>query len=69
MDDKVAKGRAKGAPGESHPRHKLTEVQVREIRELYAAGAGTTRSLGLRYGVSGICIFNVVNYRTWRHIA
>lgn len=67
--DMVQKGRGRGAPGEANPRARFTEEQVREIRRLYETGEHTTRSLGLRYGVSGVCIFKIVNYRTWRHVA
>lgn len=69
MDDKVQKGRAAGAPGESNPKHKLTASAVREIRDRYAAGGVTMRALAAEYAVSCPCIYNIVSHKTWSHVA
>ena len=66
--DMKMKGRARGATGEAHPHHRLNEVQVLEIRARYTGGGHTVRSLGDLYAVSGVCIFNIVRRRTWKHI-
>lgn len=51
--DMVLKGRAKRTPlrGIAHPRAKLTDEQVAEMRRLSAAGVSAAE-LGRRYGVS-----------------
>jgi hypothetical protein len=55
--------------GEAHPRAKLTESTVREIRVRYASGGTTLRALAAEYGVSFGQIGYVVNRRTWKHVA
>lgn len=68
MNDKVAKGRARGARGEASPLTPLTEDDVREIRRLYSTGDYTTRSLAARFGIAGPNIWKIVRRITWRHI-
>jgi hypothetical protein len=53
--------------GESHYKAKLTEQQVREIRQAYKAGA-TQMHLGKVYGVSFQQIGKIAKGLTWRHI-
>ncbi len=72
-DDRAAKGRHKGWPnmthyGEGHGRAKLTEKQVREIRQRYASGEQQI-DLAPLYGVSNVAISKITTRRTWRHIA
>jgi hypothetical protein len=64
--DMVQKGRA--ASGAKHPSAKLTPEQVIEIRELYAQGGHTTRSLGQKYGVNGKHIHNIVTGKKWKNL-
>lgn len=45
---------------------KLTLEQAQEIREKYAAGGHTYRSLAEDYGVSRQNILLIVQGRTWR---
>lgn len=60
MDDMAAKGRRYRPPVKAKPerpkrprgRHRLTAVQVREIRRLYRAGGVTLKGLGTQFGVS-----------------
>jgi hypothetical protein len=52
--------------GIKHPMHKLTEDQVAEIRERYAAGA-TSSELGSIYGVCRETIANVAYGHTWKN--
>jgi hypothetical protein len=49
MDDKVAKGRARGGsmPGTAHPRASATADQVEVIRTSDASAASLARSLGI----------------------
>jgi len=65
----VAKGRryCVSLPGETHPNAKLTEADVRAIREAAAAGE-SNREIGLRYGVTGSNIYQVVTRKSWAHI-
>lgn len=69
--DAKAKGRRRfdTARGERSASAVLTEVQVRQIRVLYAAGGVTFKALAIRFGVSVGAIEKVVSRRTWRHVA
>jgi hypothetical protein len=44
---------------------KLEPRHVREIRDLYRAGAGSQRELGIRFGVSKTMVRHIVNERNW----
>lgn len=50
--DKVERGRAGAPRGERHPKAKLTEQQVKELRAEYARGGVTHRQLAARYGMA-----------------
>lgn len=52
--------------GEDHPLAVLTWTEVRKIREEYAAGGHSQRSLAAQYGVTSPTIHNVVNNITWK---
>lgn len=52
------------ALGERHPKAKLTETIVREIR----ASTDNASDLGKRYGVSATAIGDVLKRITWRHV-
>lgn len=54
--------------GENHPRAKLTEAQVVEIRKLYKSGKHTHRGLSERFGVAFSQIRGIVTYATWKHV-
>lgn len=76
MKDKVSKGRQSRGPkhaaairpmrGETHPRAKLTSVQVAEIRERYASGGVTHRSLAAEYGLNHANIGEIIRGRHWK---
>jgi predicted DNA-binding protein YlxM (UPF0122 family) len=53
--------------GERHPRAKLTEKQVLEIRKRYAA-LHSQRELAEAFGVSQTAIAEVIQRKTWRHL-
>jgi lambda repressor-like predicted transcriptional regulator len=53
--------------GESHPKSKLTNEQVLQIRELYKQGY-SLNLLSRNYGVSSWTIREVVDGKTWKHI-
>ena len=54
--------------GESHPAHKLTERQVRSIRQLWSVGHRNIRVLAKNNGVSPANIRKIVKGQTWTHI-
>jgi hypothetical protein len=66
--DMVRKGRSARTAGEANGYAKLTEEQVLKIRELFATGRFTQRSLGQRFHVAQNTIQHVVVRDTWRHI-
>lgn len=68
MKDRQKKGRANDfhGRGESHGGAKLTEVDVKVIREM--AGSASHRELGEFYGVSRSLIGQIINRKIWRHI-
>ncbi len=51
------------------PRGKLTDAQVRQIRERYDWGDLTQRELGAEYGVSPSTISDITSGKTWRWLA
>lgn len=64
--DRVNKGRSACVKGVNNPCSKLDEDKVREIRKI---GSSTSRrELSLKYGVSKTVIYNVVTYRSWKHV-
>lgn len=66
MRDKQTKGRQ--SIGEKHGSVKLTEQQVRDIREKYEKGNTTHRKLADEYGVSKSTISDIINRKNWAHI-
>jgi hypothetical protein len=65
--DMIVKGRSPmiGRGGEDHPRVRLTENQVRDIR---SRRGQTQASLAREFGVSTGAIEGIVKRRTWKHI-
>jgi hypothetical protein len=53
--------------GESHPRSKLTDEKVREIRAHRKEGKGYKRIAKLT-GIPVQTVRDVLSYRTWRHV-
>lgn len=68
MRDMFSKGRRKAAVGPKNARSKLTACQVRKIRDLYASGAGTHRSLGRMFRVNSTTIWAVLHRRQWKWV-
>lgn len=66
-DDCVRKFRQ--AYGERNGRAILTEVDVAEIRQRFAAGGITYRQLGNEYGVCRSQIEKIVTRKMWSHVA
>ena len=53
--------------GSKHGNAKLTEEDVRQIRQMHQAGH-TLADLGRRYGVRKDNIWHIVHRKTWRHV-
>ena len=62
MNDTVYHGTS--TQGEKHPKAKLTENDVKEIR----ASTETERALAARYGVSQVSIHFIKTRKTWKHV-
>jgi hypothetical protein len=56
--------------GEKNGRNILSEQEIIDIRNTYKKRDKniTIKSLSLKYNVSKGCIFNIIHYRTWKHI-
>ena len=56
--------------GENHPRAKLTEQDVKNIRHSYIRGSREfgLSSLARKYGVEKNAIYNIIHCRTWKHM-
>lgn len=68
MDDKVAKNRQAKPQGNLNGRAKLTEQQVKEIREKYVPRKYSSYSLAKEYGVSQYNICAIISNKSWKHI-
>jgi len=64
--DKVAKQRHNR--GETHGHHRLTEDQVRTIRERYAAGGISQASLAREYGITQTSVGSLIRREHWKHV-
>lgn len=67
-DDMVRKGRANTPRGEQNGQAKLTEDQVREIRQRLAWG-WRQQQLASLYGVGIMAISDIKRRRSWKHVA
>lgn len=68
MRDMFAKNRHPPVQGERHPRAKLTDANVVEIRRLYATGLYIQQELADKYGVHCSIIGFIVNRKIWKHV-
>lgn len=72
MRDAAAKGRihgGNGVRGEAHRCAKLTEDDVRRIREVATDKTCSHTALAREYGISVPAVQQVVYRKTWRHVA
>ncbi len=60
MKDKAKKGRASRMPNESHPMHKLTNLEVLAIRRRGDAG-GNHRDIAMEFKVSQPCVSMIIS--------
>lgn len=54
--------------GEKHPRAKLTEAQVREIRMLAATSYRGNAAIARKFSITKSAVWNIVNRYLWKHI-
>lgn len=54
--------------GEENGQSKLTEEQVKIIREMYATGGVSYRSIAQLFNVDHECIHKIVKRLTWKHV-
>ena len=54
--------------GENHPKAKMTNETVKEIRAKYIPNIYPSRKLAKEYGLSKTNILDIVNRRIWNHI-
>lgn len=62
------KAKLRSASGEHHPWAKLTDEQVRTIRERYAAGGITQPQLATEYGIHNSQVSRIIRRITWRAV-
>jgi DNA-binding XRE family transcriptional regulator len=60
--------RPRTSQGVRHGQAKLTDQQVREIRNRYAAGEVTQRELATDYGISRETVGTIIRRKNWAHI-
>ena len=66
--DMNAKGRDRTLRGDEDPKSKLTEEQVKQIRQLYKPYVVSQHALAVRFGVSRGAIEAIVHGENWRHV-
>lgn len=66
--DRVDRGRSARRPGVLHHMVKLSEQDVLDIRDIYAAGGISMKKLGAGYGVNATTIFKIVRGKRWGHL-
>jgi hypothetical protein len=65
--DAVERDRTEPMRGENNWNHKLTETQIKEIRQLLPRS--TIKALARRFGVCRVTISRIKNNRTWKWLA
>jgi len=70
MQDCIQKGRriSRGQQGVMHPKAKLLDQDILEMRSLYKQGNITYQNLGIRFHISKSQAYKIVNKRSWTHI-
>lgn len=54
--------------GEKNPNSKLTEAEVKEIKELYKTGSVTMVQIGEQFGISRRSVSAIINKERWKHV-
>lgn len=63
----MSKSHRNSPKGESHPKAKLTNDQVKQIRDLYSKGF-SSNVIARNFKVSDWNIKEIVKRKTWKHI-
>jgi phosphopantetheinyl transferase (holo-ACP synthase) len=56
------------AKGSGLPQAKIKEADVKNIRQMYAAGQHTMLQVALQFGISPAAVCLMVNKKTWAHV-
>lgn len=67
VEDGKRNGRVYGTPGESHPKAKINEAQVRAIRAWRTYGF-EGKEIGSWYGISSGLVYNIAKGKRWGHV-
>ncbi len=51
--------------GEANPSVKLTQEQINDIRDIYASGAASTRTLASEFGIGKSQMWEIVANKSW----
>jgi hypothetical protein len=65
--DRVAKGRSAPLMGSALPQAKLTDDQVRQIREMYRIGLSQS-VIGAKFNMAQQSIQKITSRRLWKHV-
>ena len=68
IGDMYSRGRQRHLVGASVASSKLTDSDVRMIREQYAGGGVTQVALAAKHGVSQHAISQIIRNQTWKHV-
>lgn len=68
IKDAVAKGRHDPMPGTRHPRHKLDDEKVRELRRLAEEGTFTLKALAAKFGIAPPTAKRIIERKSWKHV-
>jgi group I intron endonuclease len=66
--EKMCKSRKGKYVGEEHSQSKVTEEQVREIRQMYENKKFNQSQLASMYNITQSNVYCIVNYKSWKHI-
>jgi hypothetical protein len=65
--DRVSKGRSAPLMGSALPQAKLTDDQVRQIREMYRIGLSQS-VIGAKFNMAQQSIQKITSRRLWKHV-
>lgn len=69
-NDMMQKGRHRHVGlGESHPNHKLTESNVRDVLYIFNKGGISSGAIARFFGVNPVTIDAITSWKTWTHVA
>jgi hypothetical protein len=68
VDEMFSRNRQPPRHGEANSRSKLTELEVRSIRERYAKGDISQRELAQTYGVHHSAIYRIIHHKRWDYL-